>query len=196
MSELRGRLSQTPLPLLIKELIKKIRYEEYLEESFPDSDSRIENIRELAGLSRRFEDEHPADALSRMLEEASLMSAQDEMTERKDILHLMTLHAAKGLEFSFVFVTGVEEGIFPHAKSLFDAVQLEEERRLCYVGITRSKERLWLLRARRRMLWGSVQANPESRFLKEIPKELLNVTNLAGDDFFGEDEDEELYVDE
>ena len=125
-----------------------------------------------------------------MLEEISLVQDADTARETgKKGVTLMTLHAAKGLEFPVVFITGMEEGIFPHSKSLFDPGSLEEERRLCYVGLTRAKEKVWLLRAYRRRVWGDHQINSPSRFVKEIPEHLLNVTDAAGDmDFFKDDE--------
>ena len=202
IEELRESLSSLTLPLFIKELIKKIKYEEYLEESFLDSEMRLENIKELQGLARRFMDIEPIEGLAKMLEEISLAQDQDEIKppafsqgtvphrvkEKNNLLHLMTLHAAKGLEFKFVFIAGMEEGIFPNAKSMFDPASLEEERRLCYVGITRSKEGLWLLRANRRQLWGDIQKNIASRFLKEIPESLLNIADLGGDEYDDEDD--------
>ena len=90
----------------------------------------------------------------------------------------MTLHSAKGLEFPVVFVVGMEDGVFPHSRSLFDQAELEEERRLCYVGITRAKRQLYLTYCRERMLYGSAQLNPPSRFLFEIPEHLLNFSPL------------------
>src|SRR3989338_5869521 len=191
IEELRESLKSLTLPLFIKELIKKIKYEEYLEESFLDFEMRVENIKELQGLARRFTESEPIEGLAKMLEEISLAQDQDEIKEKNNLLHLMTLHAAKGLEFKFVFITGMEEGIFPNTKSMFDPSSLEEERRLCYVGITRSKEGLWLLRANQRQLWGDIQKNIESRFLKEIPKTLLNIADFSGDEY-DDDEGEEI----
>ena len=102
------------------------------------------------------------------------MADVDEMEERSDAITLITLHAAKGLEFPVVFIAGLEEGLLPHMRSYDDPQQMEEERRLCYVGITRAKERLYLTRAQRRLLMGSGSANPMSRFLKDIPVELTS----------------------
>src|SRR5207244_10586511 len=112
------------------------------------------------------------------LEVSSLVSDSDELTDDDTSVVLMTLHTAKGLEFPAVFIVGLEEGVFPHLRALGEPDELEEERRLCYVGITRARERLYLSHAWSRMLFGSTQYNPESRFLKEIPEQL---TALAGE---------------
>lgn len=117
-------------------------------------------------------------ALRSFLEEAALMSNHDEVETNKDLVNLMTLHCAKGLEFPTVFIAGMEDGIFPHSRSLIDAWQMEEERRLCYVGITRAKEKLYLIAARLRNLFGSTIVNPPSRFLNDIPPHLVEYINF------------------
>ena len=106
------------------------------------------------------------------------MSNHDEMETKKDLVNLMTLHCAKGLEFPVVFMAGMEDGIFPHSRSLIDFSQMEEERRLCYVGITRAKEKLYLIAARLRNLFGSTTVNPPSRFLSDIPPHLVEFINF------------------
>lgn len=190
LQELRDSLKTLTPPLFIKELIIKTKYETYLKESFLDYETRIENIKELQTLASRFVEYEPTEGLSKMLEEIALAQDQDENKQSDNLLHLMTLHAAKGLEFKHVFIVGMEEGIFPHAKSMFDPASLEEERRLCYVGITRSKEGLWLIRAKQRRIWGDSQRNMESRFLKEIPETLLNISDFVGEE--NEDEEDNL----
>ena len=120
-------------------------------------------------------------AIQTFLEEASLMSNQDEVDTEHNLVNLMTLHCAKGLEFPVVFIAGCEEGIFPHSRSLIDAWQMEEERRLCYVGITRAKEKLYLIAARARQLFGSTIVNPPSRFLDDIPPHLIEYINFGND---------------
>jgi DNA helicase-2/ATP-dependent DNA helicase PcrA len=110
--------------------------------------------------------------LEGFLEEVALISDIDNYSRDSNAVTLMTLHAAKGLEFPVVFIPGMEEGIFPHSRSLFDSDQMEEERRLCYVGMTRAKERLFLLYANSRLLYGGTNHNPPSRFLLEVPSEL------------------------
>jgi DNA helicase II / ATP-dependent DNA helicase PcrA len=138
-----------------------------------ESLSRQENLKELAGVAREY-DEHSEDpSLVGFLEQIALITDTDTVEGEEAGVTLMTLHNAKGLEYPVVFIVGLEEGVFPHIRSIGDPDQLEEERRLCYVGITRAKERLYLLNAWSRSLWGGTNYNPPSRFLQEIPAELL-----------------------
>ena len=134
---------------------------------------RVENLKELAGVAAEFEERMPDGTLEDFLAQTSLVSEQDEYDEEESTVTLMTLHNAKGLEFPIVFLTGLEEGVFPHMRSLTEPDELEEERRLAYVGITRARQRLYLTHAWSRSLWGGVNYNPPSRFLKEIPEELV-----------------------
>jgi DNA helicase-2/ATP-dependent DNA helicase PcrA len=138
-----------------------------------ESLSRQENLRELAGVGKEYDDRAAEPSLTGFLEEIALMTDTDEEQGEEMGVTFMTLHNAKGLEFPVVFIVGLEEGVFPHIRSLGDADQLEEERRLCYVGITRARERLYLLNAWSRSLWGGTNYNPASRFLNEIPNELI-----------------------
>jgi len=131
---------------------------------------RLENIAELVGMARDYED------LDTFLEAVSLVSDADELVDDESRVVLMTLHTAKGLEFPVVFMVGMEDGVFPHLRSLGEPDELEEERRLCYVGITRAQRRLYLTHAWCRTLWGATQYNPPSRFLREIPEELTRLT--------------------
>jgi len=128
---------------------------------------RWENIEELKSVAQK------SSSLEEFLERVALVADIDNFDREAKAVTLMTLHNAKGLEFPIVFMVGMEEGLFPHANSLLDPADLEEERRLCYVGITRAQKRLYLTYALSRMLFGSFQANAPSRFLGEIPKELL-----------------------
>jgi len=112
--------------------------------------------------------------LAYLLEEVSLVSEVDELDEQADAVTLITLHQAKGLEFPVVFIVGMEEGLFPHIRSFDDPAQMEEERRLCYVGVTRAMKRVYLIRALRRHLFGTSMANPPSRFLNDIPQHLVS----------------------
>jgi DNA helicase-2/ATP-dependent DNA helicase PcrA len=120
----------------------------------------------------------PEEALATFLEKVSLISDIDELNERAEAVTLITLHQAKGLEFPVVFIVGLEEGILPHRKSFDDPEDMEEERRLCYVGITRAQERLYLLRSYRRSLFGGSTANPPSRFLQDISSHLISSKRL------------------
>lgn len=138
-----------------------------------ESQARIENVQELLTVTARYEAESEDASLAGFLEQVSLVSDIDTADLSADAVTLMTLHSAKGLEFPCVFLVGLEEGIFPHARALESERELEEERRLCYVGITRAREELCLTHAYRRTLYGQLMANPPSRFLREIPPELF-----------------------
>ena len=155
-------------------VIEKTGYVRALEAVKSDeNEARIENIRELEGAVREFEEQNPDGGVTDFLENVALVTDTDSMDERGGAVTLMTLHSAKGLEFDCVFLAGCEEGVFPITRALFDDDQLEEERRLCYVGITRARKRLWMTHARSRMLYNARQANPISRFVGEIPSRLL-----------------------
>ena len=138
-------------------------------------------------MTTRYDDLSPDDALDRLLEETALVADQDSYAGDSDASTLITLHAAKGLEFPVVFIAGLEEGVFPHSRALDDDKELEEERRLAYVGITRAKRRLFLSHAWRRATWGMGQMSVPSRFLFEIPAELMEGPRLDQDDGAGED---------
>jgi DNA helicase II / ATP-dependent DNA helicase PcrA len=157
---------------LLSEVLDRSGYGHELEaEGTVEAAGRLENVAELLGVAAEHE------SLDDFLEAVSLVSDADDLDGDESRAVLMTLHTAKGLEFPAVFVIGLEEGVFPHLRSLGEPSELEEERRLCYVGITRARERLYLSHAWCRTLWGSTQYNPPSRFLNEIPEEL---TRLAG----------------
>jgi DNA helicase-2/ATP-dependent DNA helicase PcrA len=134
-----------------------------------EATGRLENIAELVGQAREY------DAIEQYLERVSLVADSDEVDVDESTVTLMTLHTAKGLEFPVVFLIGLEDGVFPHVRSLGEPDELEEERRLCYVGITRARERLYVTNAWCRTLWGSTQYNPPSRFLKELPDEVVQL---------------------
>jgi ATP-dependent DNA helicase UvrD/PcrA len=145
-----------------------------------ESEGRVENLRELGGVAAEFEARFPEGSIADFLEQVALVTEQDEYDEESSSVTLMTLHNAKGLEFPVVFMVGLEDGIFPHYRSMGDSAQLEEERRLAYVGITRARERLYLCHAWSRTLWGSTNYNPPSRFLSEIPSDLLREIESDG----------------
>ncbi|HVL33022.1 MAG TPA: 3'-5' exonuclease, partial [Actinomycetota bacterium] len=138
-----------------------------------EAQGRIENLQELVGVAAAFAEDNAELGVRGFLEQVSLVSDADEINEEEGRVTIMTLHIAKGLEYPVVFLTGLEEGVFPHMRSMTDPDQLEEERRLCYVGITRARERLYLTHAWCRTLWGGTNYNPPSRFLHEIPDELV-----------------------
>jgi DNA helicase-2/ATP-dependent DNA helicase PcrA len=138
-----------------------------------ESMGRVENLKELVGVAQEFERQNPDATLADFLESVALLTEQDEYQEEEGIVTLMTLHNAKGLEFDVVFIVGMEDGVFPHYRSMGDAAELEEERRLAYVGITRARKRLYLTHAWSRSLFGGSNYNPPSRFLNEIPTDLV-----------------------
>jgi DNA helicase-2/ATP-dependent DNA helicase PcrA len=177
MGELRaGMAAGSPVADLLALTWERSGYMAELEsERSIESLGRIENIKELAGVANEFAQRQPDGTLEDFMAEARLVSEQDEYDEEESAVTMMTLHNAKGLEFPVVFIVGFEDGVFPHMRSLTEPEELEEERRLAYVGITRAKQRLYLIHAWCRSLWGGVNYNPPSRFLKEIPSELLNV---------------------
>jgi DNA helicase II / ATP-dependent DNA helicase PcrA len=135
---------------------------------------RVENVKELAGVADEFEELAPGATLDEFLERVSLVADSDELVDADDRVTLMTVHNAKGLEFPVVFVAGMEDAVFPHHRSLGHPDELEEERRLCYVAMTRAQQRLYLTNAWRRTLFGGAQSNPPSRFLKEVPPDLVD----------------------
>jgi DNA helicase-2/ATP-dependent DNA helicase PcrA len=157
--------------------------ESFKAENTIESQSRVENLLELAGVAEEFEKaakQEGAEArLADFLERTSLISEVDVLAEAQEVLTMMTLHNAKGLEFPIVFLTGLEEGVFPHIRSISEPDQLEEERRLAYVGITRAQKLLYLTHAWSRSLWGGTNYNPQSRFIGEIPEELIDVLREA-----------------
>jgi ATP-dependent DNA helicase UvrD/PcrA len=139
-----------------------------------ESLGRVENLKELVGVAREFESRNPEGTLADFLEQVALVTEQDEYDEDEPAVTLMTLHNAKGLEFDVVFMAGMEDGVFPHYRSMGDPGQLEEERRLAYVGVTRARRRLYLTHAWGRSLFGGQNFNPPSRFLSEIPMHLVD----------------------
>lgn len=147
---------------------------DYKSENSLEAEIRLENLEEFKSITQEFENRDGVTSLEDFLMEISLLTDVNEYRDEQDQVNLMTIHAAKGLEFDYVFVVGLEEGIFPHINSLLDSKELEEERRLCYVALTRAKKKLYIINARRRMLFGRDQINPPSRFISEIGDETLN----------------------
>lgn len=163
------------IPELITSVLKESGYTDSLKnENTVEAESRIQNIEEFLTVAEEFEKESADKSLNEFLNNISLSSDTDNLEETDDVVTLMTLHSAKGLEYPVVFLVGMEEGIFPGYQSMGDDNELEEERRLFYVGITRAKKCLFLTCANMRKIFGSTSYNPPSRFLKEIPKDLLD----------------------
>ena len=174
IESLIAKRDKMPISELIKLTLNVTGYMKALEnENTIEAESRIENLEELLTVAMEFEKESAERTLAEFLEGITLASDSDEVDENQDRITLMTLHSAKGLEFPVVFLVGMEEGIFPGYKAIQEEAGLEEERRLCYVGMTRAKERLFLTCSRTRTIFGSTSCNAISRFMKEVPKEML-----------------------
>ncbi len=166
---------------LLQEILEETKYFDYLEEDDPTkAEDRKNNVQELSSMLIKYEDEDDEFTLSDFLEDVALVSDIDSYNEDDDCVVLMTLHSAKGLEFPIVFIPGMEEGIFPGNQSLYSDEELEEERRLAYVGITRAREKLYLINAKQRMLYGTTGRNPSSRFLREIPDDVTDDRSVIG----------------
>ncbi len=188
IEELKSKRDEISISELIKLTLKKSGYTKALEiENTVEAENRIENLDEFLTVAIEFEEEEAENGLSQFLEGITLSSDIDDLQDDDEYVTLMTLHSAKGLEFPVVFLVGMEEGIFPGYKSISEPKELEEERRLCYVGITRAKENLFLTCSKQRTIFGSTSYNPTSRFLNEIPQDLLE----GYEDAFGETSNKE-----
>ncbi len=166
---------------LFDRVVETSGYKPYLT-GLVDGEERWENVLELRGVAQDYRDLPPEEGLATFLEGVALVSDVDDMESGVDAVTLITLHQAKGLEFPAVFIVGMEDGILPHFKSIDDPEQLEEERRLCYVGITRARQRVYLVRAFRRHLMGSSAVNKPSRFLADIPRELIAASSVRDEE--------------
>jgi DNA helicase-2/ATP-dependent DNA helicase PcrA len=198
MDEVRELAKTSPPEEILEALLQRSGYLSELEESLDPQDAgRVENLQELVSVAREYtermagtpsteedDEEPPAATLAGFLEQVALVADADQVPsddpEHQGVVTLMTLHTAKGLEFPVVFLTGLEDGVFPHLRSLGDNRELEEERRLAYVGITRARQRLYLSRSVTRSAWGQAQYNPPSRFLEELPPELVHWERTQG----------------
>ena len=178
-SEINSKLDQYPTLDLLDQILQKTGYLAYLDDGSEEGKGRVENVKELRSVAEQFPN------LVEFLENVALVENGYDKKEVGDAVTLMTLHSAKGLEFPVVFMVGMEEGLFPHSRSMLDVNELEEERRLCYVGITRAKEKLYLTYTRQRLYFGTRSNNLVSRFLSDIPQELVttNAQFKDSDDF-------------
>jgi DNA helicase-2/ATP-dependent DNA helicase PcrA len=167
LADVRDFADGTPPGGIIDSVIRRLDYYNVINDGTPAGESKVENVKELLNVAQNYQDE----GLDIFLEEVSLVSDVDQADFEGNAVTLMTLHAAKGLEFPVVFMVGMEESVFPHARALYDEFQMEEERRLCYVGMTRAREELYMLYTVSRMMFGGAQQNPPSRFLSEIDAE-------------------------
>ena len=185
---LRTRVGLLPLPELLDAVLERSGYRQMLQDGSQEGEDRWLNLLELREVVGRYADLSPEDALDRLLEETALVADQDAYEAGADAVTLITLHAAKGLEFDVVFITGLEEGVFPHSRALEDEQEMEEERRLAYVGLTRARHRLYLTHAMRRATWGMDRLSAPSRFLYEIPDELMHGPRLVSVDEADDDQ--------
>lgn len=165
---LREEADNLPVATLLERVVHQSGYMAHLDDGSVAAGDRIENVKELLSVAETYQDL----GLDGFLEEVALVSDIDNYSTESDAITLMTMHAAKGLEFPLVFIPGMEEGIFPHSRSFSEPLEMEEERRLCYVGMTRAQHQLYLLHTQSRLLYGGVQHNPPSRFLQDIPLEV------------------------
>ena len=193
------RLKEVSQNLTLTELIDKVLdasglKQELESEGSLEAEVRLENLEEFKSITKSFEEREGLISLEDFLLEISLISDVEEYKDDPNRISLMTVHSVKGLEFDRVFVVGMEEGIFPHMNSLMENSEIEEERRLCYVAITRAKEELHLINARRRTLFGKEQANPVSRFISEIGKDLLE-TNVKEEELPQREQERVVHAD-
>ena len=172
--QLRVASKEVTVDNLLNLILEKTGYNDWIDDGSVEAAARLENIAELRTVAKRYDHLKGEEALSVFLEDVALITDVDSYDDSAEAVTLMTLHAAKGLEFPVVLIVGMEEGIFPHSRSLLQPDEMEEERRLAYVGITRAMERLYLLYATSRVLYGAMQANLPSRFLSDIPEHLID----------------------
>jgi len=177
-----------PASGVIKHLIEESGYKPFLLDGSPEGEARFENVQELVSVASKYDSLEPGISLATFLEEVALISDLDQIEEQDNAVVMMTLHSAKGLEFPNVFICGLEEGIFPHSRSLLEPNELEEERRLMYVGLTRAMARAYLLCAEQRLLYGEMKRNSPSQFLNDIPEDLVE-SNRANLSRFADDDD-------
>ncbi len=178
ITELRDIAKKEPVPELIKAVYTRTGYEDMLKAMGIEGIDKMANIGELINNAVNYETDNPDASLEGFLEDVALVSDIDNYDSTADAVILMTIHSAKGLEFPVVFVPGFEDGIFPSVQTAMDPEELEEERRLAYVAITRAKEKLYCVHVRERMIFGKTQFNPRSRFIDEIPEELIDLGYL------------------
>jgi len=185
--DLMGEAEEVPVKQLVQDVLDKTGYLDQLKASTdPQDESRVENIEELLSVAEEFAKEGEEDNLTNFLEHVSLVSDIDSAELKEESVTLMTLHSAKGLEFPVVFLVGMDQGVFPSSRSLYNDVQMEEERRLCYVGITRAERYLYLTHAKVRMLYGETSGYRPSQFMTEIPAKLLEIYHKATQANYGQ----------
>jgi DNA helicase-2/ATP-dependent DNA helicase PcrA len=162
---------------VLRQVIRLSKIEDWLKDGTEIGEVRVENVRELFNVTMKFDHLPWQEGLSQFLEEVALVTEIDNLEDQRDAVTLMTLHSAKGLEFDTVFFVGLEEGLLPHSQSLLDPKELAEEIRLAYVGLTRARKQLYLLYARSRRVFGSLQSNLPSRILRVLPSQSIESKN-------------------
>ncbi|MGI8828125.1 MAG: ATP-dependent helicase [Chloroflexota bacterium] len=183
MSDLRQAALTMTTRDLLDDVIARTCYQAFIRDDTDEGEERWSNLLELRTVAQDYADEPPMEGLRSFMENVALLGETDEIKDDRPRVTLLTLHSAKGLEYRMVFLIGMEENLFPHMRSLEDPQQMEEERRLCYVGITRAKERLYLVHAARRMYFGNTSVNPPSRFLADIPQSLWSESGVKPRDY-------------
>jgi DNA helicase-2/ATP-dependent DNA helicase PcrA len=176
MQEVKNKLT---LANFIQKVFSESGYEKQLLDGTDEGQMRVENVQELLTVAKKYDVFKEGEGLRLFLEEVALVADTDNIDQSSEAVHLMTLHSAKGLEFQYVFIVGLEEGILPHSRSMLSEVEMEEERRLMYVGITRAKQKVYLLFTKMRTIFGSTQINAPSRFLDDIPAELIENAEIS-----------------
>lgn len=172
---------KVPVAELLKDIIQRTKFDNHLKDGTEEGDMRYENLLELVGVASKYNGLAPQDSLKSFLEEVALIQDTDNLGSADDAVTLMTLHAAKGLEFPYVFIVGCEENLFPHQRSMLDPEELAEERRLMYVGLTRAMKKLYLVASKARTVFGDRQFNRLSRFVGDIPKSLMREVGVGKD---------------
>ena len=173
ISAFRRRVKKENLDQLIDDIVKKSGYDKWIDDGTESGKMRLENIKELKTVAKKYNKIDAAERMETFLADVALLSDVDNYKDKSNVVTMMTIHQAKGLEFPNVFIAGFEENLFPHARSLMNQAEIEEERRLCYVAMTRAKNRLYLIYARMREYFGTLQTNPPSRFMTNLPEDLL-----------------------
>lgn len=193
LDDLSKKKGDKNLSSVIKYVIKRTNYEEYLKslvakkEMFDNTDDKMDNLKELLTVARKYDALKGEEGIEKFLEEIALLQETDKLKDAGDRITLMTIHSSKGLEFPIVFIAGMEEGLFPHSRATLSPAELEEERRLCYVAITRAKDRLIMTYAKYRNIFGQSQANLPSRFIHEIPQDVIHIKPLFENNYYEED---------
>jgi len=193
IKECKKKMSKVKISQFLDFLLKSVGYRKYILDGTDEGNSRWENVQELFTAIEKYNKFSTEEALRLFLEEVALATDLDSIDDKQETVTLMTLHSAKGLEYDTVFIIGLEEGLLPHSMSVENPAEMEEERRLCYVGITRAKNRVHLIFTRVRRIFGRTQINYPSRFISDIPEHLVDYRN-QGYNYLGEEDSENEYI--